>query len=101
MLSWPLLTPRLTDSYQTTSVLPRPHQSPNSTSQHNTKRPTRALSFCPDNRALIYHHACADLPSLGHLSAGFYLCVYLFPQVAYNYIPVDLYLGVITQTQGR
>ena len=47
--------------------------------------------------AHIYHHACAYLPSLGHLSTGVYLRVSLFSQVAYNYIPVSLYPGVINQ----
>ncbi len=40
---------------------------------------------------------CADLPIRSHLSTGFYLRVYLFSQVAYNYIPVDLYPQPINQ----
>ena len=48
-------------------------------------------------RAQIYPHACADLPSRGQLSTGAYLRIYLFSQVAYNYIPVDLYPKPINQ----
>jgi len=42
-------------------------------------------------RAHIYPQACAYLPTNGHLSTGAHLRLNLFPQVAYNYIPVDLY----------
>ena len=47
--------------------------------------------------AHIYPYGCAYLPIRGQLSTGTYLRVYLFSQVAYNYIPVDLYPQPINQ----
>lgn len=46
------------------------------------QRPTGPFPFTPH---------CAYLPSQARLSTGVYLHVYLFSQVSYNYIPVDLY----------
>ena len=42
-------------------------------------------------------YRCADLPIRSHLPTGFYLRIYLFSQVAYNYIPVSLYPQPINQ----
>ena len=56
--------------------------------------PIQTLS---EQLALIYHTLCADLPHNPRLSTGFNLRVYLFSQVAYNYIPVDLYPQPINQ----
>ena len=60
-------------------------------------KPGGCFHFVLTKCALIYPHACADLPSLRQLFTGFNLHVYLFSQVAYNYIPVSLYPGVINQ----
>ena len=51
----------------------------------------RIFTHKAKKRAHIYPQACAYLPTNGHLSTGANLRLNLFPQVAYNYIPVDLY----------
>lgn len=67
---------------------------PNSTSQHNTKRPTQGAFFMPWSGcaylpirvcAYLPLNPCAYLPLNNWLSTGLELGVYLFPLVAYNY----------------
>ena len=76
---------------------------PNSTSQHNTKRPTQGAFFmpwsgcadvpiqhfwlrrCSHTVAQMFPYSCADVPIQAQLSTGAELGFYLFPLVAYNY----------------